>query len=262
MLYVFSKLAGAVLSPANLFTLLLLLGAFAGVSHDERCQAFGRRLCFILAILLFMAAVFPVGRWALLPLENRFNFDEPKKVDGIVLLAGDENPHLTSARHQASVHDSARRYITWAGLARAYPKAKLAFIGGTGSVAEPSSLTSADVARSIIASLGIPLERVTFEDQSRTTYENATVGAAMIKPSKEQNWLLVTSASHMPRALLSFRKAGWHVYPAPTDYRTARKDKSIAGFSLLRNMRDLDVAMHEYAGLLFYWLMDRIDNPW
>lgn len=257
-----AKIVKTVLAPANLFALLLLLAAFAGMSHDERCQTIGRRSCFLLALFLFFFAVLPTGRWALLPLENRFSEETPKRVEGVILLAGDENPFLTEARKQPVLHDSAARYIGFAALAREHPKARLAFIGGSSNLETPGSVTNTDVARMALKAVGIPLERVTFEEKSRNTYENATFGAEVIKPKPGQNWLLVTAASHMPRALLTFRKAGWNVYPAPVDYRSTERDKNLIGFNVQRHFSDVNWAMHEYAGLLAYWMLGRIDNPW
>ena len=159
MIYILAQVVKMLIEPANLFSLLLVLGGFAAVSHDERWQKFGRRLCFALSLLLFLIAVLPVGRWLLLPLENRFPPSIPDRVDGIVLLAGDENPFLTEARHQASFVVSARRFIGFAVLAREYPKARLAFVGGSNEILQLGKLTNEDVAKMALKDLGIPPDR-------------------------------------------------------------------------------------------------------
>ena len=50
----------------------------------------------------------------------------------------------------------------------------------------------------------------------------AAFTAALVKPRPDQRWLLVTSASHMPRSVGVFRQAGWDVVPWPVNYRTGR----------------------------------------
>jgi uncharacterized SAM-binding protein YcdF (DUF218 family) len=72
-------------------------------------------------------------------------------------------------------------------------------------------------------------------------------------------WLLVTSASHMPRAVGLFRKAGWPVVPWPVAYKTGHSPK----VQLTREFGDkfmhFDWAAHEWVGLVSYWLMGRTD---
>lgn len=63
--------------------------------------------------------------------------------------------------------------------------------------------------------LGVPEDSVLLEEQSRSTYENA-VGVKRVLG--ESSILLVTSASHMPRAVALFRKQGFNVTPAPCNY--------------------------------------------
>ncbi len=57
--------------------------------------------------------------------------------------------------------------------------------------------------------MGIAPERVTIEDKSRNTDENARFTAAIVHPQPSQRWIIVTSAFHMPRAMGIFEKAGF-----------------------------------------------------
>lgn len=262
MSFVIPKIVWAIVAPANLFALLLLLGGFWAISHDEGKQLRGRKMCFALAVLAFSVALFPVGRWMLLPLENRFPPERPEHVDGIILLAGDENPELTEARRQPVLGSTARRYVTFAALAREYPQARLAFIGGSNELMPTTELSNAAIGKRALTSMGISPERVTYEEKSRNTYENASFATEIIKPKRDQNWLLVTSAFHMPRALLCFRKDGWRIYPATTDYHSPGAFKTDVGFNLFDHLLGIELAMHEYFGIVEYWIMGRIDWPW
>jgi uncharacterized SAM-binding protein YcdF (DUF218 family) len=103
---------------------------------------------------------------------------------------------------------------------------------------------------------------MTFESKSRNTYENAVFSADIVKPEASQNWLLVTSAFHLPRAMGCFRKAGWNVYAAPTGYFTTGKYRGYTSFNLEEQMLYLSLATHEYAGLVSYWLMGRTNALW
>jgi uncharacterized SAM-binding protein YcdF (DUF218 family) len=74
-----------------------------------------------------------------------------------------------------------------------------------------------------------------------------------------QRFLLVTSAYHMPRAMGVFRRAGFDVWPAPTDYRTRDvRDLWRLFSSIPAGLERTDVAAKEWIGLLAYRATDRI----
>jgi uncharacterized SAM-binding protein YcdF (DUF218 family) len=229
----------------------------------HRWRAVGLRLCLLSALILLVVAIFPVGEWLLAPLENRFPPAHLAHVDGILLLSEVEEPQLTDMRGQPVTYMSASNYFVFANLVRAWPDAKLAFSGGSGALLFKSQVksTNSDVARQLLHTLGISTERVVFEDSSRTTHENAVMSAALIHPGKEA-WLLVASASHMPRSIACFREAGWNVYPAPANYLTDGQLSTRLGLDLAWHMMQISVAAHEYIGLVVYWLMGYISSPW
>ena len=106
--------------------------------------------------------------------------------------------------------------------------------------------------------LGVPDRAIAIEEDSRTTYENAVgtkrlLGAGSI--------LLVSSASHLPRATALFEKQGFHVTPAPCDFLA--RDRPTDMWSQLDPFDFLpsDVAIQstrgavaELAGIALYWL--------
>ena len=70
-----------------------------------------------------------------------------------------------------------------------------------------------------LQALGVPRSAIWLERRSRNTAGNAQFVARWAATLPERpRILLVTSALHMPRALLEFRAAGLDVVPAPTDY--------------------------------------------
>jgi uncharacterized SAM-binding protein YcdF (DUF218 family) len=82
-----------------------------------------------------------------------------------------------------------------------------------------------------------------------------------VQPQPGQRWLLVTSANHMPRAMGAFRKAGFTVEPWPVDYRTADKyDRYLMFEAPSEGLRRLELAVHEWIGLIAYRLMGRSDE--
>ncbi len=80
-----------------------------------------------------------------------------------------------------------------------------------------------------------------------------------MEPKPGERWLLVTSAWHMPRAVGVFRKVGFEVTAYPVDYRTGGGRQRREPFtSVSDGLRRLDVATKEWAGLIGYYLSDRM----
>ena len=63
----------------------------------------------------------------------------------------------------------------------------------------------------------------------------------------------------MPRAVGSFRKAGWKIIPYPVDFRTSGKETFEITFKF-NGISKFSHALHEYIGLFAYWLSDRTDK--
>ena len=261
MSFVLSKVLWFITAPGNVLVVLLLLGSLMGLSRHEKLARAGKRLCLLLAVAGVAIAALPIDEWLMTPIENRFPPSIPEHVDGIILLGGDESPRITDARKEPSAIGSASRYLKFAALARQYPDAKLVFTGGSDLLVPYQKMKAADVARQILENIGVPPERMMYEDMSRNTHENAVFTADIVHPKPEQNWLLVTSAFHMPRSMGIFRKAGWNVFPAPTAYLT---DGSLPPFEFDFRMHlyRASIALHEYVGLVAAWLLGYSDSPW
>jgi uncharacterized SAM-binding protein YcdF (DUF218 family) len=154
------------------------------------------------------------------PLENRFqraDISHPSAFTGVIALGGGENRIREAGR-----------------LARQYPHLKV-FISGAGPL--PLILH--------LLGDGIEPDRIGYEDRSRSTYQNALFATAQISPRSQDRWLLVTSASHIPRAIGAFRKAGFDVEPWPVSDHASGRPLAF------------DVIGHEWLGLLAYRALDR-----
>ncbi len=67
------------------------------------------------------------------------------------------------------------------------------------------------------------------------------------------SFVMVTSAAHMPRAMLMARTMGGHPIAEPCDYLVKKSQSRYPQWiPSPRNMDRLDLALHEYFGLLWY----------
>ncbi len=263
MSFFLSKILWALASPGSLLAFLLVLGlGFARFAEAGALKNRGRGLCSFAALCFLALAIFPVGEWALIPLENRFPASLPESADGILLLGGDEQTEITQARGTPTSYDSLRRYAAFTTLARRYPDARLVFSGGSGALRPTSGVLDSDIARALLTDMGAPTDRLLIEKTSRNTWENATRTSDLIRPQKTENWILVTSPWHMSRAMGCFRKAGWHVTPAPAGYFTTGQYRLTPVFAFDTQLHLLTLAVHEYIGLVAYKVMGRSDSLW
>jgi uncharacterized SAM-binding protein YcdF (DUF218 family) len=193
---------------------------------------------------------------------DRFSRWDPHTGDpaGIIVLGGGVDPEMTTARGTPAINSSGARIVVAAELAHRYPKARLVYVGGNSSLRSANS-SEADVAEGIFKNLGIREDRLQLERKSRNTDENVRFSMQLVNPQPGERWLLVTSASHVPRAMGLFRKAGFTVDPYPVDWRTSGwSDVYTFQSDWMTGIGLTDTAAHEWLGLIAYRLTGRIDE--
>lgn len=251
-MFYLSKAVWVLLQPAHLLLLALVGGWVMAACRGTR--RLGLALGGGATAMLVILALLPVGDWLMRPLENRFPVPGAlTRVDGIIVLGGGQDAMVSFDRDRIALNDSAERLIDAGALARAWPDAVVVFSGGNG----PPGLTEADVAWRVFLAMGVDPVRVIYENLARNTAESAVYLHRFIDPRPGEVWLLVTSAFHMPRSVAVFRAAGWDLVPYPSDFRLTGEGGSLLKTGLEGNLRVLNVALHEYAGLLAYRILGR-----
>jgi len=260
LVFALSKIFWLVANPTMVIQVLVVLGTL--LLWTRRWCVLGRALVSVGAVVLLLVGLLPVGALMVARLEDRFPPPAlPATVDGIVLLGGFISVGVGHERGTVELNTMADRLTGFVALARRYPDARLVFSGGSAALTGDQP-PEAEGARRLLEDLGVPLERVTFEDRSRNTAENATETKALVDPQPGETWLLVTSAFHMPRAVASFRKAGWAVVPVPMDYQTGGAGSIGLTLDPQGNLGAFNLAMHEVIGLVAYRFMGHIDTLW
>lgn len=208
----------------------------------------------IVFILVFTIHLLPVGHWLLHPLETRFKplRKLPEKVDGVIVLGGAENIYTTFQWQQVETGPSAERFFAFIQLVRQYPEAKHVFTGGSGSL-KFQKMKGAMVAKLLFEQQGLDTSNMIFESESRNTYENAKNTYRIMNPSSDEKWLLITSASHMPRSVGCFRKSGWSVIPYSVDHFTHSEERFRIQPGFSTNFKMLKYAFREWVGLAAYY---------
>lgn len=257
MIFFLSKALWALASPAGLLAITLLAAFLAARRRPGLSRGLvGTALVMVLALLLT-----PLDHWVVDPLQHRFpaaNDLELDRVDGIIVLGGAISNTDLPFNGLPGLSDAAERVPAFFILAQRYPQAKLVFAGGGGGIPAPQGVSEADSARVLFKAMGIAEDRVIYERNSRTTWENAQFSKAIVQPQPGERWLLVTSAWHMPRAVGCFRASGWPVIAWPVDY-IGYYWRPWFGFEAPARLTTLNYAIKEWIGLVSYHLMGRTD---
>lgn len=250
-----SKIVWALISPDSL---IVILGVGAWLTLIFGWQRLSRQLLSLCGLLLLVIGCLPVGEWLISPLENRFaaNAALPSQVEGIIVLGGFLNPGMSNAWNQAELGDAADRLTAFQYLARLYPDAQLVFSGGSGSLTN-QEFKEAETAQYLMEQLGMTSRAIVFESESRNTAENAINSKQLVSPTAGANWILVTSAFHMPRAVGIFCKQDWPVHPYPVDHYSLKGNLLRLNFQFSGNLSMLREAMREWVGLIAYSVSGR-----
>jgi uncharacterized SAM-binding protein YcdF (DUF218 family) len=253
-MFTLSKILWELTRPSTLLLLLIIAGVLLSWTRWHRG---GRRLAWICGLIFLGIALPPTFNLLLAPLEQRFPQvrEMPAQVDGIIVLGGALELNQAERYGIPALNAAAERMTTFVTLARRYPNARLVFSGGS-SALRPGSLMEADVARQLFEGLCLDSRRITFERESRNTFENASLTKTLVDPRPSETWLLITSAAHMPRSVGIFRKIGWPVVAWPVAYKSGGSGNLAVG----EHLSQFDWAVHEWTGLLAYRLLGRTDT--
>ncbi len=173
-----------------------------------------------------------------------------KPHSAIVVLGGGVDA-LAPEYHVASLtHASLERLRYGIWLSRETGMA-MAFSGGLGW-AEPTGQPEAQVASRIATQeFGHPTKWL--EERSRDTRENAAYTVAMLKKEGIKHVVLVTHASHMPRALRAFERAAegsLQIQPAPMGLATRPLSHPLTWLPSKQGFTQVHNVLHELWGLM------------
>jgi uncharacterized SAM-binding protein YcdF (DUF218 family) len=177
-----------------------------------------------------------------------------EQVDAIVVLGGG-GLTIESSGVSTQVLSESSVLRTLAGV-RLYRSLDNPWVIVSGGVNEKAGLTTAEseAMRDLLIANGVPAGRILVESGSEDTHDQALKIPALLEAHGVQRFLLVTSPTHMLRALLSFEKAGLDPIPVLASEHSATQHE---GFPVLPSMNALDesrTALREWIGLAYYLL--------
>lgn len=256
MLFILKKYIGGLLLPLPF--LLMLMGLALCLLWFSRWQKSAKAILSVSWLVLLLISLQPVADKMLKPIEDSYpTWRGSEKVDYIVVLGGGYTWNPEWAPSSNLINNSLPRVTEAIRLWQENPGAKMIF---TGARAITNPVSTAEAGARVAESLGVPRSQIIVLDLPKDTEEEA---AAVAKTIGQQPFLLVTSASHLPRAMIFFRHAGLNPIPAPANQLAIASplnpwERIIPAPVWLMHS---DRAIYESVGRVWQWLKGSSGDP-
>lgn len=240
------------LAAQLLMPLPLCIGLFVlGLLLRLRWQKVGSCLALGAVALLGLFSWGPVADRLLGPVEAQYpalhDWPDEDAVAAVMVLGGGHQPHQPWVASGQLSEASVNRLLEGLRLWHLRPDALLLVSGADRRVGvEPMARAFGRIA----ADMGVPASHLRMLDSATDTGEEARAAAAELGEGAQL--LLVTSASHMPRAMVHFRNAGLRPIAAPTHYLARRDDADQLSYWVpsARHLEKSERAVYEWLGRL------------
>lgn len=253
-MYLLKKIISQLFMPISVIIILIILG----ITFLHK-NSTGKKIIFISIFLLYILSLQPVSELFLSPLEHYYPpftkkmLEQNPNIKYIVVLAAghvtDKNIPFTSQINSSSLI----RVIEGVRIAKLYPNAKLILSGGItfDPVPEAESLNK------IALLCGLDQSRIILEENSIDTETQADEINKIVKNNK---FILVTSAYHMLRTVLLFKKKKMKIIPAPIGFSVRKLNHTSPSrfFPRAVSLQNIEKTIHEVLGIVWSKLRGKI----
>ena len=235
------KSIGFFIEPLGLVMTFFAFGLYFLFIKKETLAKYALSFSFF---LLFLFSYPPFSNFLVSSLESKYSkYDYSKKINYIHVLG---NGHTTDSDQPISSK------LTSAGTKRVLegviihfnsPGSKLIFTGYKGKTDTSNAQMNANFAMA----LGVKRENIIIFGDPKDTQEEAVFSKTVVA---DEEFVLVTSATHMPRSINLFTSLGLNPIAAPTNF-LKEDHRGFFQAPRVRHLENSSVAMHEYFGLLW-----------
>lgn len=240
--FIISKILAFALKPLLWIVFFLLWGIF---------RKNKKPLLIALALILFFGNNFIINsillKWEYPINENQIEFP----IETAIVLGGFSSYNEKEDRIEFQA--AADRLVQ---AIRLYQEGKINRIlisGGTGSLVDKQ--LEADYSAAFLKRLQIDSSCIYVENRSKNTYQNLVFSKQLLEENQlEGPYLLITSASHMRRAIAIAKKQNIEVIPFPVDYYSGETKFYFDHLFIPDNdaLLKWDILLHEWFGFLAY----------
>jgi uncharacterized SAM-binding protein YcdF (DUF218 family) len=218
-----------------------------------------------LVMLIFLVGSTSLPNWLLAHLERPYaglRLDALPEADAVVLLGGGAEPSRYEAAGFRLTRGGDRLLMAVELMRRG--KARALVVGGAGAALDGRLQLEANLVHQWITRWKLTGAPVIGLERCFHTHDEAVKTRRVMEKQGWRTILLVTSASHLPRATATFRSAGLEVTPVPCNFLTdVSRARAQSKFSVpsTAGLEQISTWLHEIAGWHYYRMKGWITEP-
>lgn len=223
--FTLKKVVSAFLMPLSIGLLIFAIGLWFLYTNSYKKAKIYLTVGFL---WIFIISYSPFSNFFVSTIESKYPLIQSNvQAKYILLLGGD---------YEGRAYEAIRLY-------HHIPNSKIITSGYAGrSKVLPEAIENANR----LIALGIPKKDILIQSEPKDTLEEAMYVKKIVK---NEPFILVTSAYHMPRAMQLFQKVGLNPISAPTNFLV--KKSLYASSPKSSELQKTEVTLHEYTGMLW-----------
>ena len=255
-MFLLKKIVGPFFDPLSICLMLFVIGLI--MLWFTKRQRVGKVLVTIgLAILIIASYHWPSVRF-IRPLESQhpalLQIDKASGVKWVVVLGEGFVADTKMPPNSQLSNSSLARLVEGIRIHKTLPRTQLVLSNGPGQ----NNISATGAMARTAELLGVDRQKLVLDSRSRDTEEQALFIKKLVGNDR---FVLVTTASHIPRSVALLKKLGLHPIPAPTDHIDKQETGEINPSAFLPaavNIMRVELAVHEYLGMLWANMRGRI----
>jgi uncharacterized SAM-binding protein YcdF (DUF218 family) len=242
--FTLKKILASFLMPLSVGLIFLFIGLLFLYAKSYKKAKLYLSFAFVWLLLISYA---PFSNAVLKPLENVYPslVQLPQEsIEYVVVLGNGHTSNESLSRVSQHSVTALMRLNEGIRIYRELQTAKLIFTGYGGK----DKNSHAYMQQQLAIQLGVNEADIIIDEAPRDTSEEAQ---AIKRIVEHKPFILVTSASHMPRAMKIFEDNWLNPIAAPTDYHV-KNEAVVASIPNAKSLRKTELAAHEYLGILWH----------
>lgn len=248
-----------VLRPSSLIFIFLVLVSIYIILGKRKGR---RNLLLFLTVILYYLSTTPFLPYFLLknlekdyPPPAREKLLESKK---IIVLTGRIYGGKDLDLHEKFSRETLIRFYTAVKLKKEDPQREIVIVGGS---YEDKNYKGASYLEEFAKSLNIPVKAIDIPLDTKTSIRVIKEYLLQTTGSSQTPFILVTSAYHLPRSMMIFKKEGLNPIPYPSNYAHKLCEPTLSVTSFIPSdvyLTLTNLAFHEYLGMISYKVMGKL----
>jgi len=253
-MFFLKKIAVAFITPPGIFIIVFIS---IGIVLSLRKKWLVSSVIWLVSLTAWAISTAPLTDVIMNHVESGINIPKSPSGDVIIVLGAGIHRSMPDITGIGTLTEkTAYRLLT---AYRLHKELKLPILfSGAGNSSDVQPVRS--IVFRILNDMGVPVNRIIVEDQSRDTKESAEYVARICSEKGFKNPILVSSAYHLKRAVYCFGREGIDTTPFPAGFQSWEGKKYTWLSYLPGNYGRFSIALKEILGLKIYHLMDRFQR--